>query len=956
VLDGEYPYEYYGYGDDDHQDSTPRPTRATQLKLTLPKELEVGKQVAAKVKVPYKGKILWTVETDKVISSEWREVSAAGEQTWNFKVATFAPNVYVSAFLVKDPHLESKDAFLPDRAFGIDSVRVVPVEYTQQVTLEVPKDIRSNSPLTVKLNLGANAGPTFATVAVVDEGILSLTGFETPEPLAQLFARRGLGVETFETIGWTMLHQAAGASSKTGGGDDSGAAEEGGGGPLEEGRIQPVKPVALFSGIVQVGADGRATIPFHIPTYRGQVRVMAFTASATKIGRAEAKVTVKDPLVIQVTFPRFVTQNDELQIPVFLNNLSGGPLEINVKLESSNLPIAGLAAPKKAVAPLGFAGKDNGNIKLEHGRADTVVFQAKANLPIGGAKLRVVARGKGPKGSFEAIEELEVPFLPAGPKERTIQKFKVAAGPLDLAAKATAMKGWVPTSETTTFWLTSNPYGESFEHLKYLIHYPYGCIEQTVSSTRPLLYAGSFVEQLDPEMAQLKLEDMVISGINRILSMETASGGFGYWPGSTEPLEWGTAYATHLLLDAKKAGYAVPDDRMKEVLAWIENRLAQHESGARIRRDKWNYYDEQAEAYLHYVLAVAGKGKKGRILALIANMPANPKGEQAEDLYMLKAALYLAGDRRYEANLKTVDASPIKPERINSWSFYSDRRRRGLMLSTFHDLFGNDPKGEVLAQRVADGLVGQASDYYNTQELVWGVTGLGKWVKAAGAKGTAAGTLVADGTTIQPRATKTPSNDKTWMLGRASEYKALKLDIPQSAAGMWLVVRSEGVRPGTTYKVGGNGLSVNRTYRSLDGTEIDVAAAGTLSLGDLLFVEVEVTNTSGAAIQNIALVDRLPAGFEVENPRLSRTIATTWVKHNELWANDFLNMRDDRLEVFGTLQPKESRKVIYTVRAVTSGKFTIPPVEAEAMYDATLWARDKGGTAVVGGPWTGKTI
>ena len=154
------------------------------------------------------------------------------------------------------------------------------------------------------------------------------------------------------------------------------------------------------------------------------------------------------------------------------------------------------------------------------------------------------------------------------------------------------------------------------------------------------------------------------------------------------------------------------------------------------------------------------------------------------------------------------------------------------------------------------------------------------------------------------------------------------------------------------------GLSLfrtGRTYRSLDGTEIDVGA-GDLQLGDLLFVEVELTNTTGAAIQNIALVDRLPAGFEIENPRLSRTIATDWVKPDELWGADFLNMRDDRLEVFGTLQAKETRKVIYTVRAVTSGTFTIPPVEAEAMYDPTLWTRDKGGTAVVGGPWTGKTI
>ena len=953
VLDGEYPYEYYGYGDGGHVDQTPRPAKPTQLKLTLPKEIKVGESTTVTVRAPYRGKVLWTVETDHVITSEWKDI-AAGDATWSFTLGKFAPNVYISAFVIKDPHLESKDAFMPDRAFGVGSARVAATEFTQAVQLTAPKEVRSSSPLSVTLDVGKTDGPAFATVAVVDEGILSLTDFPTPDPLAQLFAKRALGVETYETIGWTMLHQPAGASSKTGGGEmgDMGGEE---GGALGQGRVQPVKPVALFSGVVAIGADGRVTIPFAIPQYRGQVRVMAVVATPGRVGRAEAKVTVKDPLVVQVTFPRFVTQNDELEIPVFMTNMSGGPLEVSVSLKSENLPIPGLAAPKTATPPLTVTGKDTGTIKIANGFSETVVFQAKAVLAVGGAKLRVVAHAKGASGTFDAKDDVDVPFLPAGPKERVIQKLKLDAGTLDLAAKATALKNWMPTSETTTFWMTANPFGESFEHLGYLVHYPYGCIEQTTSSTRPLLYVANLVEQVDPQLAEAKIEDMVLAGINRVFSMETPSGGFGYWPGATEPLEWATAYATDMLIDAQKRGYAVPDDRLKEVLGWIEGRVAQYERGESVHHERWNHYDEQSEAYLHYVLARAGRGRKARILNVISHMPATVTGEQAEDLYMLKAALYLAGDHRYEKDLKAVDASPIASERVNSWSFYSDRRRRGLMLSTFFDLFKNDPAGDVLAQRVAEGLTGQVSYYYNTQELVWGVTGLGKWVAALAAKGTAAGTLVADGATITPRASKHPSNDKAWSLVRASEYKQLTLDVPAQAAGTWLVVSSEGVRPGGDYKVGGNGMSVTRSYKDLNGTTID-PAKGELKLGDLVFVEIEVGNTSGTDIQNIALVDRLPAGFEVENPRLGRSTKAEWMKDEELWATDFLNMRDDRLEAFGTLPARTEKKIIYTIRVVTSGKFTIPPVEASAMYDPTLWAREKGGTAVIGGPWTGKTL
>lgn len=328
----------------------------------------------------------------------------------------------------------------------------------------------------------------------------------------------------------------------------------------------------------------------------------------------------------------------------------------------------------------------------------------------------------------------------------------------------------------------------------------------------------------------------------------------------------------------------------------------------------------------------------------------------AIDLYMLKAALYLAGNRRYETDLKTVDASPILPERSNWWSFYSDRRRRGMQLSIFFDLFKNNPAGEPLAQRVAQSLVGQTSSYYTTQELVWGVTGLGKWVNGQAAKGVAGGTLTADGAAINVRPTKGKTNDRTWMVRRASEYKQLTLDVPQSAAGMWLVVRSEGVRPNVLYKTGGNGMLVTRTFRNLAGEVVDTAAADAIKLGEVLFVELELRNASGVSIQNIALVDRLPAGFEIENARLGRGVKLEWAQPDDMWAVDFQNMRDDRVEAFGSLPPNTAKKIVYSVRAVTSGKFSIPPVEAEAMYDPTLWARAAGAMLVVGGPWTGKTI
>jgi len=403
--------------------------------------------------------------------------------------------------------------------------------------------------------------------------------------------------------------------------------------------------------------------------------------------------------------------------------------------------------------------------------------------------------------------------------------------------------------------------------------------------------------------------------------------------------------SAELLLDAQKAGFAVPQDRLDEILRWVEGEVARRE------RERGAYPDgPAAEAYLHYVLALAGRGQKGRLQQLLEQQPARRDGEALERQYMLQAALYLAGDRRYEMALRNPDAGPLSEERKSGWSFYSDRRRRGFLLSTFQDLFGSDPAGEALAQRVADGLR-QPSGFYNTQEIVWGVTGLGKRVGAV-ARDFKPGRLLADGRAVESRPVAGRSADRTWALARASEYRSLRLEVADRGQGgpLYAVLSSEGVRQEPELRVGGSGLSVTRTWRRLDGTAVDLQG-GDLSLAGLLFVEIALRNTSGERVENLALVDRIPAGFEIENPRLGRGQVASWVDADQLWKPDYLDVRDHQLALFGRLEAGETRKVVYALRAVTAGQFTVPPVEAEAMYDPRLWARQAGGTARVAGPW-----
>ncbi len=928
-------------------EQTPRPGQATWIEIEGPGEkVRVGKPFEVTFTAPYRGRVLMTAETDHLLASRWIDVDDPGEMSWRFELDELVPNLYVTAFMVKDPALDGADSFLPDRAFGVTSLSVEPEALTQTLTLSVPEEVRSGSRLEVEIDVGksgrrkADAGPTFLTVAAVDEGGLSLTGFASPDPLAAIFARRALGVETFETIGWTVVVPPADPTSATGG-DTTGSL----------GRIDGIKPVALWSGLVEVPASGKVKVSFDLPQYRGALRLMAVSAASQRIGHAERRVIVRDPLVVEATLPRFLTAGDEVAVPVHLTNLSGRAREVTVSLASSELKGIGLAVQEGAPASVEVLGAAEKSIFLEEGAAGTLLFRARAARPTGASTLAVHARS----GDLSSRQEVVVPVLPTGAKSRRVQRVKIEAGVTDLAPY---LRGWTPLSERTSVWVTSNPYGDAFDHLNYLVRYPYGCLEQTTSSSRPLLWVGKLLSAIDPEiLAKGSIEERVMRGVERLMTMQTPSGGFAYWQGGTQEAYWATAYATHFLLEARDQRYPVAEERIDEALAWMARQI-----NGRYVSNQVDYYSRDGEPYMHYVLALAGRSNKARIRELIEQLRSSDqpqRGERRENLYLLKAALYLAGDQRYEADLKRPDLSPLSEYRSTGWSFYSDRRMRGLMLSTYIDLFGAGNEGDGparLAGLVAESLRGKRSRWYTTQELVWSVTGLGKLVQE-GASDFAPAILKAAGRTLaaEERAPGSTSNDRVWEVVRASEYGELTVELLSKGEGaVWAILSTEGVRSDEPAATGGEGLRLRRRWLDAEGEELPLAdGARRMKLGSPVFVELSLTNTSLEQLTNVALVDRLPAGWEIENPRLGRggSDGFEWLAPVELWQTDQMNLRDDRLEVFGSLGRGQTVKVVYGVRAVSAGDFRIPNAEAEAMYDPRIWAREAGGRVVVSGPW-----
>ena len=907
-------------------DQTPRPAKPTSVSLSLPDEIEVGTPTSLQFTAPYRGRALVTIETHKLLSHTWLHVEP-GPVEWGFTVDVFDPNVYASVLVLKDPHLESAEVRMPDRAFGVASAEISPAAFTTEVSIKVPESVRSNSTLDVEIQVSNGDQPTFVTVAAVDEGILSLTRFPSPDPTGDLFPMKALGVETFETVGWSMQVPPAGSSSSTGGGSGDGPPK----------RITGVKPVALWSGLVAV-ENGKATVSFEIPQYRGALRVMAVAASAERFGHADATVVVKDPLVVQTTLPRFFIEGDQADVPVFVTNMSGEKREIDVALSVSNIPQPGVPAPADGTSMLSFVGANTDHFTLDDGEAKTLVFRVQANVLVGAAKLEVVAKS----GKLVSTDSLDVPFAPNRPKVRTNERITLVAGDLNLLEH---MDGWIPTTEQSRFWVTANPYGQALSHLKYLIRYPYGCIEQTTSSTRPLLFVGKLLPAIDPEIAdQDKIDDMVMSGVKRIISMQTPSGGFSYWPGGNDPTYWGTAYATHMLIDAREQGYDIADEVIDDATGYMLDQIDLNRNENQHGYRNFRY----SEPYFHYVLARAGKARKGRILTLVGQLANTTDGADLEAVYLLKASLFLAGDRRYEADLRSPDISPVKTDRRNNWWFYSDLRRRAFTLTVHQDLFGTDPSGEPLAQLVAARLGRSNSRWYSTQEIVWGVTGLGKRVLDSSSNFKEP-ILKGNGRGIDGIAPIAGTSDRTWQIARASEYASLTLNIPDTGDGkVYLLIDSEGSREDTPWKMGGNRLSLTRTYFDAEGNLIN---PGEMTLGDLVYTKISIKNTGDTPVENIAMVDRFAAGWEIENPRLGRGGSVDFLDSDAQWDPDYMNLRDDRLEVFGKLDAGQTREVVYALRAVTAGTFTSPPVEAEAMYDSEIWARAPGVKVVINGDW-----
>ncbi|RIV22336.1 alpha-2-macroglobulin family protein [Fibrisoma montanum] len=904
---------FYAYGYGSTAASSFEVSQEGQVLMTLDKPAyKVGDQAKVLFKAPFDGKLLVTVERNRVVEYHWLNTDNKSAE-WSFPVGNeHLPNVYVTATLIRA--IDANGTNLPlTVAHGFAPVPVSADDTQLPVTITAVAQSRSKTKQTIRVKTRANAQ---VTLAVVDEGILQLKNFRTPDIHGFFYQKRALEVGSHDLYALLYPELSLNATSSVGG---DGYDLERRVNPLSNGRV---KLVALWSGILETGLDGEAEFTVDIPQFSGDLRIMAVAYKDNAFGSANTNMKVADPIVISAGVPRFLTPGDELELPVNLTNTTPKAAAVTARLSVTG-PLT--IVTDSASSPVQ-------TLTIQPGRESRTLFRVRARSAIGTGALVVTVNGVGASLRGESFtEKTDVTVRPAASLVKTSASGAVPGG----QSQAIQLPGgFLPGTARTSITLSRSPVAQYGRELSYLLGYPHGCIEQTISKAFPQIYFADLVKTIGQGgvyfvrngESDLNPATNVRQGIQTVEGVQTYNGGFSMWPGFPREDPWATAYAVHFLTEAQQAGYEVRGSVLSKAIDYLTN-LTSNPSAGLSRTETDVRYDETGQRvpgdrtartvasrtaiYGLYALAAAGKPNRPAMNYYKQNV-----GLLTPDTrYLLAAAFARIGDTRgYSALLpkRFVDSTT---GRQTGDSYASPLRNLALVL---HSLVDSDPDNlqiPTLARQLSAAV--RQTNYLNTQEAAFALLALGKLARQ-NAGNTATATVLAGGKSVGAL-TEAPVQIRRLPVGQP-------LTVNTKGTGtIYYFAQSEGVPASGTVAEEDNGLSVRREFLSRDGKPI-----GTFRQNDLVVVKLTLLSQNGLTVDNVVVTDLLPAGFEVENPRLTEPRDMPWIQKPSV--PDHFDVRDDRIN-FYTKADNTERTFYYLVRAVSKGRFVLGPVSADAMYN-----------------------
>jgi alpha-2-macroglobulin len=890
---------FYSYGSWGSDHSSFEVNNEGQVDIQLDKSsYYTGESVRALFKAPFDGRMLVTLETDKLISYQFINVNNRSASL-EFKLdGESLPNAYITATLIK-PHGISDIPLTV--AHGFENVVVEERNRKMPVEILAKQSVRSRTQQEVRIKSLPNS---LITLAAVDNGVLQVSDFKTPDPYGYFYARRALGVTDYDMYP-LLLPELKARLSSSGGDTETDMTKRTN--PMPAKRI---KILSYWSGIQKTDGNGEAVFHVDIPQFSGEVRLMAVTYKNDQFGSAESKMTVADPLVLSTALPRFLSPSDSIRVPVTITNTTANPASGTATINTSGgVIISGNREAPFTIAP-------NSEKRL--------YFTVTASPVIGIGKISVDVNGTG--GRFS--DETDISIRPAASLQKYTGSGSIAGGSTQTINFDNA--DFIPSSVSRELFLTRFPGAGLSKYLGYLVEYPYGCTEQTISIAFPQLYFGELSDALHVERGNRSTSNFnVQEAIRKIKMRQLYNGAVTLWDDDKTADWWTSVYAAHFLIEAGKAGFDVDKGLLETLLGYINTSMKERKTiNYYYNRDQVKKIVPKEVIYGLYVLSLASKPNT----ALMNYYKANPQLLSLDCKYLLAAAYALSGDKTsYRQFLPDHFEGEIANTETGG-SFSSDIRDEAMALDVLLDVDPASPQVPEMAKHVSDKL--KERNWYSTQELVFGFLSLGKIARQQSLSSATA--------EIRIQGKKIADFNGTDLKLGAEQLKAGKPEIITGGKGsVYYYWEEQGISAGGNMKETDNFLKVRKRFFDRYGNAI---SGHVFRQNELVIIQISLEKSFSNDIQNIVITDLLPAGFEIENPRTKDIPGMEWIK--DAYTPLAMDVRDDRLNLFVNSENMK-QNYYYAVRAISPGVFKMGPVSADAMYNGEYHSYNGGGVIQV---------
>ena len=885
------------------------PSGIKMLAFSLDKDsYEIGETATAIIPAAAGGRALVSLENGStVLQQQWLEVSDQGDTKLTFKITPeMAPNVYLHISLLQ-PHAQTVND-LPIRMYGIAPVFVTNRQTILQPQIKMPEVLRPETDFNVTVSEKSGKPMTY-TLAIVDDGLLDLTNFKTPDPWNEFYAREALGIRTRD-----MYDDVLGAS----GGRYSSLFSTGGDASLKpaDAKANRFKPVVKFIGPFYLAKGKQQTHTLKLPMYVGSVRAMVVAGQDGAYGNAEKTAFVRTPLMLLSTLPRVLSTQEEITVPVNVFAMENQVKNVTVSLEASG-------------AGVQITGNRQQSLTFDQPGDQLAYFTLKTGSKTGKATIHLTASGNGQ----QTKETIEIEVRNPNPVVTLRNSQWIEAG--QEAELSYTLAGSSSANNQVQLEVSRIPSVDISRRFDFLYNYQHHCTEQLTSKALPLLFVSQF-KAVDEQEAE-KIKTNVQEAIRQIYARQLPNGGFVYWPGNAVADEWITSYTGMFLTLAQEKGYAVHPNVLNK---WKRFQRAAAQNW-RMPQEASNWQIWQSElqqAFRLYTLALAGAPEYGAM-----NRMKEQPGLSIQAKWRLAAAYALTGKMKPAGELVYNAETTVIPYSSMNLIYGSSDRDEAMILETLI-LMKRDRDALQQAKKVSQNLAQE--NWFSTQSTAFALMAMGRLAEQL------SGTLDFTWSWNGKQQPAVKSAKAVFEKEIATSPKSGTVSVKNQGKGALsvdLITRTQLLND--TLPAIADNIRLDVKYTDMAGSPISVED---IRQGTDFMSAVTLSNISGTSdYSNLALTHIIPSGWEIYNERMIVPEASS---SNSNEANTpessadkytYKDIRDDRVLTYFDLRRGESKTFTVRLQATYAGNFILPAIQCEAMYDAAVQARTKAGRTTV---------